>query len=128
MRPPTPAEFSRANERARAIWRVRVWLAVFHLATLVGAVQLSALAQVVTGLVSACAGDEDNCPNEKPGRDCPPGCPSCHCAHAVAATPRAAPLSLVPAVAAEESLRSLDPRVPPPSPPPSGVWRPPRKA
>jgi hypothetical protein len=60
------------------------------------AVQLSGAAAVVVeaGLgaldrAECC----DDCPIEKSGKECPPGCPSCHCAHGqVASLPASSPV------------------------------------
>jgi hypothetical protein len=63
----------------RALWVLSLVLRVLF-ATL--AVQVSSVVHVFVelGLVGHDDHNQD-CASEEPGHDCPPGCPSCHCAH-----------------------------------------------
>jgi hypothetical protein len=70
-------------------------------------------------------GEGDPCSDDGDGKQCPPGCPTCHCAHAqVPYVARATPCVLSADRADDELLAPVD--VAPPSPPPRTLFRPPR--
>jgi hypothetical protein len=88
---PTAPGLVRTPNRAR-----RGWAHLFH-ATLSAIVilvtlELSGLAARAVEMV--CDGESvgdccSDCPVDQGGQECPPGCPSCHCAHATTALPTA---------------------------------------
>lgn len=102
---------------------------VFQLAIVAVALQLAGAARVAEALFedgSACAGD---CTNERNGHDCPPGCPSCHCAHGgVGSLPLAAPANPPPVAerSAEPVKRPTEAQRPSSRADRDGVFRPPR--
>lgn len=74
--------------------------------------------------------EETDCPNEKPGHDCPPGCPGCHCAHGGIAVPPSSLKPATPQTLGEARIVHLRPdEADAPSEPllPS-IFRPPRRA
>lgn len=95
------------------------------------ALQVSGLVEFVADVTASAAESSDgccsDCPLEKSGRECPPGCPNCHCTHGGSALPP----SCVTAF-----LDAFDPRAPmadepvvaeaPRAPVLPGVFRPPR--
>ena len=62
---------------------------LFSLLSLFLAVHLSGAVHAVVDLLSGHDQPAQlaGCLDEDEGRDCPPGCPSCHCAHGVGALP-----------------------------------------
>ena len=71
----------------------------------------------------------NDCPMEKDGKECPPGCPNCHCTHGSVALPTVTEKSGPPTTASVDS----DAEEPAPyeasvprAPPLPGVYRPPR--
>jgi hypothetical protein len=62
----------------------RLFAVLVQVLALAISMQLSGVGHVVTDLVLAAQGvahDEGDCPVEKNGHECPPGCPDCHCTH-----------------------------------------------
>jgi len=101
------------------------------LLVVVSAAQMSGIAHVIVDLVAAVsegASDHD-CPNDAEGRECPPGCTSCHCVHGVGALPAVASAALLAG-----ALKNVDATIAPyeadapPLPDLPSVYRPPRFA
>lgn len=92
--------------------------------------QLGGVVGVVADLVfaGATADDATECPNEKPGHDCPPGCPTCHCAHGGVAVPPSTDNASWLADLGGSSVAAVCPYVAdlPKDPPMPSVFRPPR--
>jgi hypothetical protein len=65
--------------QAVAVWLMRLIMVVLA-AELSGGIHAALDLAVVVGVVEHPA---DDC--EREGRECPPGCPSCHCSHSAAA-------------------------------------------
>ena len=68
-----------------------------------------------------------DCPDENQGRECPPGCPSCHCAHGCLALPKVADERVV--IRRDDrraAMRRPDEAGAPRAPIVRGVYRPPR--
>ena len=127
MRNGTPGNLSRTRWRVALARRLGAWLALLQLVAVVGAVVLSGIPQLVAGVTCSCPADDENCPDEKTGRDCPPGCPVCHCADLIVAAPAGdRVVSLPPAMEAGRLIARKRDDQPPVSPAPSSVWRPPR--
>lgn len=107
--------------RLRALFVVRVVLfaLAFQLSGLGGALEIAA---------EAWAGEVSECPLEKQGQECPPGCPQCHCAHSTGLAAPASQLVLISSPAGErvrvETLASTFVV----SPFRSNPYRPPRSA
>jgi|SRR6478735_5365055 len=81
--------------RSRALFALRVVLIAL-------AFQLSGLVGVVERSAEAWGGTVSECPLEKQGKECPPGCPQCHCLHS---NSLAAPSSQLVLVSAPLSVR-----------------------
>jgi len=98
------------------------------------AVQITGVPHAVADVVAVIQGadehesEHEDCPNDDDGRECPPGCPSCHCAHAMSALPSLGP-ALVPdpLVAIEVAIAPYEARWRP-GPEPAALYRPPRTA
>ncbi len=70
-------------------------------------------------------GSADPCSDDEDGRQCPPGCPTCHCVHAqVPFTSRIEPPQDLPRLFVPTYGERRDEF--PPSPPPRSLFRPPR--
>ena len=69
-----------------------------------------------------------DCPLEKDGKECPPGCPNCHCAHGSLALPTAMESSTAPAASDSDDDVETAPYEAsvPRAPPLPGIYRPPR--
>ncbi len=122
----------RSTASARARWSrlLRVVAVIVRVFLVVVSFELSGAAAVIAAVCEE-AGDDDgccpDCPLEKDGNECPPGCPSCHCSHAG--------LSLPPVFAPAMASAGM-PRIPtvpapheasvPRAPPLRSVYRPPR--
>jgi len=84
----------------RMLRAVNVLVIVMRFVVAMTAVQITGIPHVLADVVAAVQSDEnhehdhENCPNDDDGRQCPPGCPSCHCTHAMSPLP-AVPLDLV---------------------------------
>jgi hypothetical protein len=116
--------------RMRTTFRFLAWVTRI-IVTLV-AMQLSGLSHLATDLLVAVdeMADESGCPNEKPGHDCPPGCPGCHCAHGGIAVPHSSPRTVALPILGEARNAHVRPdEADAPSEPllPS-IFRPPRGA
>ncbi len=105
--------------------RVFVGLVSLQLSGVPGVAAEMGLRFLDDGADDCCA----DCPLEKDGKECPPGCPNCHCAHGSIALPTAVEKSSTTPVASdsdnEVETAPYEASVPraPPSP---GVYRPPR--
>lgn len=77
----------------------------------------------VAALVDA---EEDRCPHEQQGDDCPAGCPTCHCAHVAPALPTVPPPGLAALSFATELAATPPDATGPPRSFRSSVYRPPR--
>ena len=77
---------------ARSLRALRALTLLLRVLVLLVAVELSGVAAVAE--LGVC-GDETSsdcctdCPVEKDGKECPPGCPNCHCSHGGIALPPA---------------------------------------
>jgi hypothetical protein len=109
---------------------ILVALRVF--AVLLG-LELAGVGHAVVDLVECVAAEageaHEQCPPDGACDDCPPGCPSCHCANRVTSVaPNRAPLpSVVETPPADAWLRFAERGVSP-GPEPSSVYRPPRSS
>jgi len=70
---------------------------------------------------------DDNCPNDKQHRECPPGCPDCHCTHSMGALPLLPSPFLLELPSSTEIALVPYEATAPPRPEPAGVYRPPRQ-
>jgi hypothetical protein len=119
------------SERTR---RLRVWsrlLVVLRLLAVVLSLQLSGVGEPLTELVCAVACDvpchhDDESSRDGPCNDCPPGCPSCHCANALVSIVPASPAALLDAQLLEQPTQLRFSEQAPPSPELSGLFRPPQ--
>lgn len=87
-----------------------------------------ALAEVISYDDAGDAGCCSDCPIERSGKECPPGCPNCHCSHGgVVAMPQRFEDTLARVVPIGEHVETAphEARVPRAPPLPS-VYRPPR--
>ena len=110
--------------------RFGAWFALLQALCVVVSLQLSGVPHAVEDVAAMCdvLGDDD-CPDEPPGHECPPGCPSCHCAHPAAAAPMAATFNgVAPPTEVGKALVGGGEDAPPVSAASRGVWRPPRRA
>jgi hypothetical protein len=122
FRPPTPMKSISALSRLFHVVLVLVRALAF-----LASFELSDASDVITVLVT----DDDtcaDCPLERPGDPCPPGCPSCHCWHAGIGLAPAAESTLFTAAVGDDPVavapyESAIPR----APPLPGVYRPPRQ-
>jgi hypothetical protein len=97
-----------------------------------GAFGLSGLAPAVADLI-ACKDVRDeascsDCPLEQDGRDCPPGCPSCHCVHNGIGLPPVDDMQVATVNVDIETAAIPYEAAVPRAPPASDVYRPPRGA
>jgi hypothetical protein len=104
-------------------------MAALHLCFALAVAQTTGLVHVLTDVASVAAGvqDHDECPDERDGRHCPPGCPTCHCSHAVSALPPLAMAAFVdafdPVTTVARTPTAAAATIPPVLP---GIYRPPR--
>lgn len=107
-------------------------LTVARLFLVISTFELSEIAPVVAEIVAYGEQEADgcsDCPLDSDGRECPPGCPRCHCSHGAASLPpmferRSSPVVVAVAPASAAPYEATAPRAPPlPS-----VYRPPRHA
>jgi len=100
--------------------RALVLLLVFSLSGIAGAFEVGQVTDV-----RECCGD---CPDESEGKECPPSCPSCHCAHGSLALPKQAGDRVAMRRDAVERVTSRpDEATAPRAPMLPGVYRPPRR-
>lgn len=94
----------------------------------VTAVQITGLPHVLKDVVAAVQGDvtHEQCPNDEDGRECPPGCPSCHCAHPMNALPSLGPSFVLDPLTPIEIATAPYEAQSPPGPEPGALYRPPR--
>lgn len=108
---------------------MRLLLVAMRLVVAVTAVQITGIPHIVTDAVTAVHGDDphEDCPYDEDERECPPGCPSCHCAHPMSALPLLVP-TMMPG-----PRNAIDVGAPPheahapPQRDPASVYRPPRQ-
>jgi hypothetical protein len=80
------------------------------------------LGRSAEGTVGCCS----DCPMEQDGRDCPPGCPNCHCSHGSVGLPSAPEdAERMTALEARIEVPPYEATVPR-APPGPGIYRPPR--
>jgi len=111
----------------------RLLALVVRALVLLVSLELSGLTGVAAAMIAIDAeGTGDccsDCPLEKSGKECPPGCPACHCSHGATALP---PLVAAPSVDAFVRNVSvphlLSTQSAPRTPNLPGVYRPPRFA
>ena len=80
----------RLMRRGRRLGVLRAFALLFRVFVVLVAVELSgvaALAQFASCRDECAAGSCADCPLEKQGKECPPGCPNYHCAHGGSALP-----------------------------------------
>ena len=113
---------------------MRILLVAVRLFVALTAFQMTGLPHFAVDAVAAIQGTDetghrdDDCPNDKDGRECPPGCPDCHCAHPMGALPLLpSPFLLELPSGAEIALAPYEATAPP-RPDPAAVYRPPRHA
>jgi hypothetical protein len=118
----------RARRRSGAF----AWFtAAIKLCLLLAAAQTAGLVHGAIDIATAVAGinDHDECPDEQNGRECPPGCPICHCSHGAVALP---PVVATTFVDAFDPITTVTPSptaaAVPRAPILPGVYRPPRVA
>jgi hypothetical protein len=107
-------------------------LVVLRLLAVVLSLQFSGIGEPLTELASAVACDvpchhEDESPQDGPCDDCPPGCPSCHCANALVSIVPAPPAALREAQLLAQPIQLQFSRPAPCSPELSGLFRPPQR-
>lgn len=126
----------RRSHRAAARSRLAAWgLSVLRAFVIVTALHGAGLLHGLVDLVHAdeASHDQDgtsdhDCPFERSGMPCPPGCADCHCLGGASDLPKIpAPLPAAPAAVTELPEPPYDAAAPP-SPPALGVFRPPRSA
>lgn len=116
--------------RRQLAFSKRVLLAFLRVFAILVAVQISGFSHFVTDTLAAAGVVErhsDDCNDEPDGRECPPGCPTCHCSHCgTSALPppmRGPEISVVgissPTVIQSEGRAPSEPELP-------SVYRPPR--
>lgn len=123
---------SALSERTR---RLRVWsrlLVVLRLLAVVLSLQLSGIGEPLTELVCAVACDvpchhDDESSQDAPCNDCPPGCPSCHCANALVSIVPAPSAALLEAQLLAQPIQLQFSEQAPCSPELSGLFRPPQR-
>jgi len=127
--------FFGAPSRTGRTWRfvkiLQVLVVTMRLIVGLTAVQITGVPHVIADVVTAIQGHEDrshdDCPNDDGGRECPPGCPSCHCTHVMNALPSLAPPTvhdpLIPINVAIALYMALEP----PGPELAALYRPPRE-
>lgn len=109
---------------------VRILLVAVRMIVAVTAVQITGIPHVVADAVAAVQGDDrhEECPNDEDGRECPPGCPSCHCAHPMNALPAVPPpMELDFLIPIEVAIAPYEAQAPP-GPDLASLYRPPRCA
>lgn len=109
---------------------MRLLVITVRMIVAVTAVQITGIPHVVRDVIAAVQGDDahEQCPNDEDGRECPPGCPSCHCAHPMNALPSVPPPMLLDGfVPIEVAVTSYKAQVPA-GPEPASLYRPPRSA
>ena len=79
---------------------MQLFLVVVRVLVALTAVQMTGFPHAVADVVIALQSDgghheDEDCPYDKDGRECPPGCPSCHCVHLMGALPPLAPPVLI---------------------------------
>jgi hypothetical protein len=112
---------------------VQLFLVVVRLLIAITAVQMTGIPHVIADVVMAVHSNgndqpltDDDCPEERDGHECPPGCPNCHCAHPVNALPVLPASFLLELPSFEEiAIAPYDAQAPP-KPDLGAVYRPPR--
>lgn len=128
-----PRKASRVRRRSMLTMRlVHMVVIVLRLVVTMTAVQITGIPHVAVDVIAAMQSDEhqehtdENCPNDNDGRECPPGCPSCHCTHAMSALPVAAPSTVLDWLIPIEMATAPYEAQGPPNPDPLTLYRPPR--
>ena len=114
---------------------MQLFLVVVRLLVAITAMQMTGIPHVVADVVMAVHSNsgsqhqtDDDCPDERDGRECPPGCPNCHCAHPLNALPLLpASFLLDPPNFEVIAIAPYDAHAPP-KPDLGAVYRPPRTA
>ena len=135
MRHPSPAP-SRIRSRSLVVERsraARLLALVLRALVLLVSVELSGLACVAAQMIAFGAETSadccSDCPLEKSGKECPPGCPNCHCSYGGTALPPAVETELASAFDPEMNVPAAPVGVAEPrAPVMPGVYRPPRFA
>jgi hypothetical protein len=109
----------------------RVIVVFLRLLVMVTCVGLSGLAPAVEELIVRSIACQDgvgcsDCPLEKDGKECPPGCPNCHCSHAGLGLPQLGAILLSTVAPQFEAAAVPYEAAVPRAPPASDVYRPPR--
>ncbi|HEY3493234.1 MAG TPA: hypothetical protein VGK73_01055 [Polyangiaceae bacterium] len=105
-------------------------LLLLRLLAVVLGLQLGGIGHAAADLIesmSSSAEEHEQCPADGACDDCPPGCPSCHCANrvpSVAANGQPLPFAVEPPPL--DAWLGLAANRAPPGPEPSSVYRPPR--
>ncbi|MBK9266987.1 MAG: hypothetical protein IPM54_45330 [Polyangiaceae bacterium] len=112
----------------RTMRLVHVFVVAMRLVVAMTAVQITGIPHVVADVAAIAQGSNhaEDCPNDEDGRECPPGCPSCHCTHAMNALPSVAPPTLLDLLAPIEVAIALYDPAEPSGPDPAALYRPPR--
>ena len=108
---------------------LRILVIALRMVVSVTAVQISGVSHAVADVIVAVQGGDEyehNCPNDNDGRECPPGCPSCHCTHAMNALPSVGPSFVLDALIPIEIAIAPYEAQSPPGPEPGALYRPPR--
>lgn len=116
----------------RTLRLFRCFVIALRLVVGVTAVQITGIPHVVADVVAMIQGDgecsHDDCPNDNGGRECPPGCPSCHCTHVMSVLPiLGRPLELDLLTPFEIAMAPYEAQGPP-GPDLAALYRPPRTA
>ncbi len=128
-----PRKTRRIRQRSLFVMRlVHRVVVVLRLIVAMTAVQITGIPHVAADMIVAMQSDDhedhshENCPNDDDGRQCPPGCPSCHCTHAMSALPVAAPPTVLDRLIPMEMAIAPYKAQGPPNPDPITLYRPPR--
>lgn len=132
-------DYRRSHQGSRVVRRPMLTMRLVHMVVIVlrlvvtmTAVQITGIPHVAVDVIAAMQNDErqehshENCPNDDDGRECPPGCPSCHCTHAMSALPVAAPSTVLDWLIPIEMTIAPYEAQGPPNPDPLTLYRPPR--
>ena len=111
---------------------VQLFVMVVRLLMAFTAVQMTGMPHVVEDVMMALHNDDDqnhltdDCPNDRDGRECPPGCPDCHCTHMMHALPVLASPFLLELSSFAEIVFAPYAAQAPPRPAIGALYRPPR--
>lgn len=126
------------NAKPRMRWSSRtarlfqIFVVVIRFVVATTAIQITGIPHVAADVISTIQGEDDShreeCPNDDGGRECPPGCPSCHCAHVMNALPFVAPPTELHLLPPMDIVIVPYIKLEPPGPEPAALYRPPRTA